>query len=65
MAQKSITIVFFISVDIDSYHDKCQIFISFKFKLVKLVETRPLIFLNKIHIKIEKCISKFLHSSNE
>ncbi len=31
MAKKIITI-FFISVDIDNYHDKCQIFISFKFK---------------------------------
>ncbi len=26
-----ITMIFFISVDIDNYHDKCQIFISFKF----------------------------------
>ncbi len=33
MAQKIITIIFFISVDIDNYHDKCQIFISFKFKV--------------------------------
>ncbi len=32
MAQKIITINIFISVDIDNYHDKCQIFISFKFK---------------------------------
>ncbi len=32
MAKKIITIIFFISVDIDNYHDKCQIFISFKFK---------------------------------
>ncbi len=32
MAQKIITIIIFISVDIDNYHDKCQIFISFKFK---------------------------------
>ncbi len=32
MAKKMITIIFFISVDIDNYHDKCQIFISFKFK---------------------------------
>ncbi len=32
MAKKIITIFFFISVDIDNYHDKCQIFISFKFK---------------------------------
>ncbi len=32
MANKMITIILFISVDIDNYHDKCQIFISFKFK---------------------------------
>ncbi len=32
MAQKIITIIILISVDIDNYHDKCQIFISFKFK---------------------------------
>ncbi len=32
MAKKIITIIFFISVDIDNYHDTCQIFISFKFK---------------------------------
>ncbi len=32
MAQKIITIIFLISVDIDNYHDKCLIFISFKFK---------------------------------
>ncbi len=32
MAQKIITIIIFISVDIDNYHDKCQIFISLKFK---------------------------------
>ncbi len=32
MAKKIITIIFFISVDIVNYHDKCQIFISFKFK---------------------------------
>ncbi len=32
MAKKIITIIFFISVDIDNYHDKCQNFISFKFK---------------------------------
>ncbi len=32
MAQKMITIFFLISVDIDNYHDKCQIFISFKVK---------------------------------
>ncbi len=32
MAQKIITIIIFISVDIDNYHDKCQIFIYFKFK---------------------------------
>ncbi len=32
MAQKIITIIFFTSVNIDNYHDKFQIFISFKFK---------------------------------
>ncbi len=31
MTQKIITIIILISVDIDNYHDKCQIFISFKF----------------------------------
>ncbi len=31
MAKKIIMIIFFISVDIDNYHDKCHIFISFKF----------------------------------
>ncbi len=55
MAKNIITIMFFISVDIDNYHDKCQIFISFKFKArfcskVKVVESRPFIFLNKINI---------------
>ncbi len=32
MAKTIITIIFFISVEIDNYHDKCQIFISSKFK---------------------------------
>ncbi len=32
MAQKILPIIIFILVDIDNYHDKCQIFISFKFK---------------------------------
>ncbi len=32
MAKTIITMIFFISVDIDNYHDKCQIFISFEFK---------------------------------
>ncbi len=55
MAQKIITIIILISVDIDNYHDKCQIFISFKFKARFLLqseslETRPLIFLNTIII---------------
>ncbi len=52
MAQKIITIIIFISVDIDNYHDKCQIFISFKFKARFLLqsETRPFIFLNTIII---------------
>ncbi len=54
-----ITIMFIISVDIDNYHDKCQILISFKwiqifFSKVKVVETRPLTFLNTINIQIEK-----------
>ncbi len=39
MAQKSITIIIFISVDIDNYHDKCQIFISFKFKARFLLQS--------------------------
>ncbi len=32
------------SVDIDNYHDKCQIFISFKIKadFLKVMETRQL-----------------------
>ncbi len=36
---KNITIIIFISVDIDNYHDKCQIFISFKFKARFLLES--------------------------
>ncbi len=39
MSQKIITIIFFISVDIDNYHDKCQIFISFKFKARFLLQS--------------------------
>ncbi len=39
MAQKRITIILFISVDIDNYHDKCQIFISFKFKARCLLQS--------------------------
>ncbi len=39
MAQKIITIIIFISVDIDNYHDKCQIFISFKFKARFLLQS--------------------------
>ncbi len=52
--------MFFISVDIDNYHDKCQIFISFKFKarFLHQSEKLSLIFL-KINILIEKCISYF------
>ncbi len=52
MAKKMITIFFFISVVIDNYHDKCQIYIlkpDFCSK-VKVVESRSLIFLNKINI---------------
>ncbi len=37
MAQKIITIIIFISVD--NYHDKCQIFISFKFKARFLLQS--------------------------
>ncbi len=48
MAKKIITIIFVISVDIDNYHDKCQIFISFKFKARILLHL--LIFHNKINI---------------
>ena len=33
MAKNVITIKLFLSVDIDNYHDKCQITISFKFKV--------------------------------
>ncbi len=52
---KMITIIFFISVDINNYHDKCQIFILSSLKPdfcsnVKAVETRPYIFLNTINI---------------
>ncbi len=39
MAQKIITIIIFISVDIDNYHDKCQIFISFKFIAIFLLQS--------------------------
>ncbi len=39
MAQKIITIIIFISVDIDNYHDKCHIFISFKFKARFLLQS--------------------------
>ncbi len=39
MAKKNITIIFFISVDIDNYHDKFQIFISFKFKARILLQS--------------------------
>ncbi len=39
MAQNIITIIIFISVDIDNYHDKCQIFISFKFKAKLLLQS--------------------------
>ncbi len=39
MAQKIITIIIFLSVDIDNYHDKCQIFISFKFKARFLLQS--------------------------
>ncbi len=39
MAQKIITIIIFISVDIDNYHDKCPIFISFKFKARFLLQS--------------------------
>ncbi len=39
MAQKIITIIIFISVDIDNYHDKCEIFISFKFKARFLLQS--------------------------
>ncbi len=39
MAQKIITIIIFISVDIDNYHDKCQIFISLKFKARFLLQS--------------------------
>ncbi len=39
MAQKMFTIIIFISVDIDNYHDKCQIFISFKFKARFLLQS--------------------------
>ncbi len=39
LAQKIITIIILISVDIDNYHDKCQIFISFKFKARFLLQS--------------------------
>ncbi len=39
MAQRIITIIIFISVDIDNYHDKCPIFISFKFKARFLLQS--------------------------
>ncbi len=37
MAQKIITIIIFISVDIDNYHDKCSIFISFRFWRINII----------------------------
>ncbi len=37
MAPKNITVIFKISVD--NYHDKCQIFISFKFKARFLLQS--------------------------
>ncbi len=57
-------VIFFISVDIDNCHDKCQsLFISsLKLELcskVKVVETRPSIFLNKINIELEKIFFSF------
>ncbi len=39
MAKKFITIIIFISVDIDNYHDKCQIFIYFTFKAKFLLQS--------------------------
>ncbi len=39
MAQKIITKIIFTSVDIDNYHDKCEIFISFKFKARFLLQS--------------------------
>ncbi len=39
MAKNIITIIIFISVDIDNYHDKCQIFIFFKFKARFLLQS--------------------------
>ncbi len=38
MAKKIITIIFFISVDIDNYHDNCQI-LFFKFKARILLQS--------------------------
>ncbi len=43
MAQKIITIFVFISVDIDNYHNKWQIFISFKFKAIFLLQSESCI----------------------
>ncbi len=43
MAKKIITIIFLISVDIDNYHDKFPIFISFKFKARFLLQSEKLI----------------------
>ncbi len=58
--------MFFISVDIDNYHDKCQIFISFKFKarFLHQSEKLSLIFL-KINILIEKNVFLISACSNE
>ncbi len=39
MAQKILTIIFLISVDIDNYHDKYLIFIYFKFKARFLLQS--------------------------
>ncbi len=48
MAQKIITIIVFISVENDNYHDTCQIFIAFKFKARFLLQN-------------ERCKNKTIH----
>ncbi len=61
MAKTIITIIFFISVDIDNYHDKCQIFISFKFKARFLLQIEK----NNIHLNIYIYIFFVSACSNE
>ncbi len=71
-AQKCITIIFYISVDIDNYHDKCQIFIYFKFEARFLLQRESCrnqtihfpLKQNK-YLNIKKNMSSFLHALSD